>query len=570
MINFWKKTEYKVPLVFLVLSALWIVFSDILLFNHITNPEIVRFVSIFKGIFYISSITFLIYLITKRDMDKIREMNNKLTLSNDYYYSLFKDNHQASILINQENLMIEDANIAAQNLYKLNLNEIKKLKFSDLDFQHLNQSGISPQYSNYTKTIPGYLRTTHLNSDNELIEVEIFSGTVILNGRSIILAVIHDVTLKYRMETSLRESELKYKMLIDNIPDTIYVFSFKRGIQFISPQIKNLLGYLPDKIEMNSDIILNIVIPDDRNTLLNFRKNLFDSQEISECTYRIFDKNNNIKTIQDKVFSIRASDDDLIIEGVLADISEMKRLLDDLLDTKKKLNDNLKLMYDTFTGLNIEFVSIIDKIKFVSNELFDEDKNLSINDYISFVLSSSEKMQKALTSFLIFNEVEFGKRKLKMEETGLKVLLQTIYNENINYVHQNNLKFYLEVKENLKFFTDVEILSRICLLFIDYLVNATTQGSITLRGEFVTLGGMWVRIAVICAGKIENLEKLKSVQNIFNAEPESSSSKIAAEFVALGYSSKLIQLLEGKIEVQNLAEKETKLMIYLPFRIPVS
>ena len=46
----------------------------------------------------------------------------------------------------------------------------------------------------------------------------------------------------------LSESEMRYKFLIDSIPDVIGELDLDGTISFISPQVYDLLGYYPDEM----------------------------------------------------------------------------------------------------------------------------------------------------------------------------------------------------------------------------------------------------------------------------------------------------------------------------------
>ena len=566
--NLWNKIEYKTPLIYLVISLLYIVLSDSILFNHITNSDNAKIISILKGIFFVFSTTILIYYLIKQDINKIRTVNENLKESNDYYYSLFIDNHIASLLVNPVNLMIEDANDAALNLYGYDLKTFRELKFSDLNNGISNQNDIKQNLILTSNQKHKNIRTNHKTSQNQLIDVEIFAGPLIINNKTSILVTINDITVKSKIEKSLKESEYKYKTLVENIPDVFYIFSVENGLLYISPQIKSLLGYLPSRNDLFTDIHLKYILKEDKNKLLTFRKKIFDTRENDECNYRINDSHGNIKWVQDRVFLVYSTGNETIIEGVLSDITEKNMLLDELIQTHSKVNDNLKLKNVILSNLNHELRTPLNGILGFSKLIQKNTLRDDIREYSDLIVESANRLSHTLNSLLTLNEIELGHRKLYFEESGVKDFLRLVYDSNSNYVKSKQLDFVIDVKEDLKLYTDISILSEIFFNLIDNAVKFTNKGKITLRGEFETKGGMWIKLSVIDTGVGISKKNSISIFEPFRQESEGMDRNYEGIGIGLTICSKLIYLLDGKIEVESMPDAGSTFMIYIPFIIP--
>ncbi|MGE0632945.1 MAG: PAS domain S-box protein, partial [Pseudobdellovibrionaceae bacterium] len=79
---------------------------------------------------------------------------------------------------------------------------------------------------------------------------------------------LHDVTEKKRIETNLRESEAKFRGLLETAYDSILIVNKDGNIEFANQQTKNWLGYEPEELIGKP---IEILVPD-RFSLSHLRK----------------------------------------------------------------------------------------------------------------------------------------------------------------------------------------------------------------------------------------------------------------------------------------------------------
>jgi PAS domain S-box-containing protein/putative nucleotidyltransferase with HDIG domain len=80
--------------------------------------------------------------------------------------------------------------------------------------------------------------------------------------------VVHDITEHKLSEEALRESEEKYRLLVNNANDAIFIAQDGR-IKFPNPKTLEILGYTAD--ELNSVPYTDLIHPDDREILIQER-----------------------------------------------------------------------------------------------------------------------------------------------------------------------------------------------------------------------------------------------------------------------------------------------------------
>jgi len=103
--------------------------------------------------------------------------------------------------------------------------------------------------------------------DAEVMWVEEHVRSVVgADGNKLILISCADITERKQAEEALRESEERYRTLIENTYDLIIEIGIDHRFLYVSPNHKYLLGYEPSEL-LGRDILENIH-PDDRTALM--------------------------------------------------------------------------------------------------------------------------------------------------------------------------------------------------------------------------------------------------------------------------------------------------------------
>lgn len=158
------------------------------------------------------------------------------------YLRLFENVPDAIIIWDPETYRINDINNAAIELYGYNRQEFLTLTITDISAEPEKTAQIArfkePGYKNH---IP--LRY-HKKKDGSVFPTEISHGIFTLNNRPCALAILRDITQRKRNEERLRF----HTTILENMSDWVTATDLDFRITYVSPSVKEILGYHPDEL----------------------------------------------------------------------------------------------------------------------------------------------------------------------------------------------------------------------------------------------------------------------------------------------------------------------------------
>ncbi len=185
---------------------------------------------------------------------------------------------------------------------------------SDVMMQRLLESGAVNDYELKLKA-----------KDGRVIETSVSSQLMIGNdGQPIgVEGILRDITERKHAEEALRESEEKYRDLVENLAEVVYALDLNGKIQYISPAIQSLMGYTPE--EMEGRAFAGLVHKEDLPLAMERFKVLLSGHTTLPREYRVKAKSGEIRWIHTSNRPVFKGDRVVGVQGVLSDITERKK-----------------------------------------------------------------------------------------------------------------------------------------------------------------------------------------------------------------------------------------------------
>lgn len=130
-----------------------------------------------------------------------------------------------------------------------------------------------------------------------------------------------------KIEHSLRESESRFRTLVEHIPAITYISALDKNntLLYVSPQIQKILGYSPQEYRTDPDLWRKQLHPEDHDRVMAelVSSRVADRNFVSE--YRKISRDGAIVWFHDEAVTIRdSSGKPLFLQGVMYDITRQK------------------------------------------------------------------------------------------------------------------------------------------------------------------------------------------------------------------------------------------------------
>ncbi len=143
-----------------------------------------------------------------------------------------------------------------------------------------------------------------------------------------------DITDRKRAEETLRNSEEKYRGIVENTSNVIMVTQPDGIISYLSPSCKEVIGYLPKELVGTNPVIFH---PDDVQKVQHALTRALKGEKGSGFEYRILTKQGNIRWVSHSWSPIIIDNKIQSIVSVIEDITNRKETENNI----KELNENL-------------------------------------------------------------------------------------------------------------------------------------------------------------------------------------------------------------------------------------
>jgi PAS domain S-box-containing protein len=237
------------------------------------------------------------------------------------YRLLFENNPIPMWIFDRETLRFLAVNDAAVRSYGYARAEFLAKTIADIrpaeDLARLSET-LAARHPGYEEA--GVWR--HRRKSGELRSVEIVSHTLDWEGRPAELIAAVDVTRREETAAALRESEARYRELVEEISDVIFEVDAGGTIRYVSPAIRALSGVEPE--ELRGRNFLDTMRAEDRARMADCLAHLVRGEDPGPLEFRIGTRGRGTRWVRSRARAIWDNDRITGFRGAVADITDIR------------------------------------------------------------------------------------------------------------------------------------------------------------------------------------------------------------------------------------------------------
>ncbi len=266
-------------------------------------------------------------------------MAEALRESEEKFHQLFSLESDSIILIDNDTGELLEMNESAVALYGYGREELLRMKNTDLSAE---PERTRQAMADRATAIP--IRY-HRKKDGTVFPVEIAASHLTWKGRPVHIAAIRDVTKRMRAEELLRESERKYRTLVEENPFLICTIRPGGDTVFVNRYVQEVTGYSVE--EVTGANWWELFYPGELRAQKDELFRAFESGDVRGFEMRLSSKDGGTRILQWNSFN-RWDDDGSLVEinGVGMDVTERKRAEESLLASEERYRLIVENMMD--------------------------------------------------------------------------------------------------------------------------------------------------------------------------------------------------------------------------------
>ncbi|MCB0804309.1 MAG: response regulator [Bacteroidales bacterium] len=363
---------------------------------------------------------------------------------------------------------------------------------------------------------------------------------------------------------ALQESEAKYRLLIENSNDAIYLV-YDKKFELINKKFEEMFGYSQQEMTDSGIQIIQLVAPKSKHFIKDQLKKLLRGESASS-TYEFTAITRHGKELEvETSVSYFPYKDGIATQGIIRDITERKRFEKELIQAKEKAEESDRLKSAFLANMSHEIRTPMSGI-IGFTELLKEPglKKNELQDYIRIIEESGYRMLNTINDLIDISTIETGQMKVNFSEVNINGQIDYLCEFFKPEAQKKGLQLLCEKAlpfEKAKIRTDRDKLDKILTNLLKNAIKYTHKG-------FVIIGY-----------RIKNSKPELFVKDSGIGIPESQQEVIFDRFVqadlsltkpyegsglGLSITKAYVQLLGGTIAVTSHEDQGSEFVVRLP------
>jgi PAS domain S-box-containing protein len=477
-----------------------------------------------------------------------------------HYKALFESSPDGKIILVAQTGIITDVNPVFCQMVGLSYEQVLGKNITFFDF--FNEVIIDYQdFPEYLQTKKAFFEDLTVTSPlGTKIYIDLSAYLFTSNNQELIHCNLRDTTHRQKA----REQVRLFTRAIQQSPVSVVITDKNGRIEYVNPKFTEVSGYtLEDVYGLNPRLGQKGAHPE------GFYENLWNTILSGKDWSGEFhnSKKNGESFWETATISPLLRDDGEISHfiAVKEDITEKKKILEDLIRTKEKAEESDRLKSAFLANMSHEirtpmtgilgFASLLKEPHLTGEEQ---------QEYIKVIEESGARMLNIINEIVEISKIESGEMKLVFKEINLCEQMDYIYKFFKPTIEAKGMKLIIEKKlsyEEAFITTDAQKLSNILMNLVKNAMKFTADGYVAIRCE---RNGSYIQFCVKDTGIGIPLEKQTAVFDRFIQADMSENRAYEGAGLGLSITKAYVEMLGGKIWLKSTPGEGSSFYFTIP------
>ena len=529
------------------------------------------------------------------------------------YERMLETSKDAFWLVEAATGRLLDVNATALRMTGFTREELLSRRVSDIDVD-LDQGGYAEKTARVTEAGGAVFEARHLRQDGTIIDVEV--STVPDAQTGTMVSFIRDITarkaaekairelnteLEQRVEArtadlvqrsrELRDSEERFRLAMEATSDGLWDWNLVTGEVFYSSGYARMFGYEPEEWAPRVDVWLDLMHPDDRDTILAREKALLESVGIFELEFRMRAKDGHYVWVlsRGKTVERDESGQPVRVIGTIVDLTERKTAELTLRDSEsryRRLSDTLEQKVNERThqlaralaaksqflaNMSHEIRTPMNAVLGLAQLLEREALEPGQAAMVRHIREAGDALLVIINDILDLSKIESGQLALEQRPFAIGAVLERLENLFRFPAEHKGIGFATRVGPNVPeaVMGDDLRLGQILTNLCGNAVKFTEHGAVevVVKAEFREERRVHLRFEVRDTGIGIADDQLANLFQPFTQADESITRRFGGTGLGLNISKRLIELMDGRIGAESTPGEGSTFWIELPLPV---
>src|SRR5438477_4077836 len=365
-------------------------------------------------------------------------------------------------------------------------------------------------------------------------------------------------------EAALRESELRFRQLAENISEVFWVSSpTGEELFYVSPAYEQIWGWPRQTIYEDPKQWFKNILEEDRPPVAKSLSELSEGTNY-DLEYRIRHHNGSIRWIRDRRFAIRGEDRQVVRTcGVAEDITQRKNLEVEMAKARDAALEGARMKSEFLANMSHEIRTPMNGVIGMTGLLLETELDPKQRDYAETICSSAKSLLLILNDILDFSKIEAGKLEFENLEFDLHEVIDGALSVLVPEAGAKGLELLSEVdpKTHTTLCGDPGRLRQVLTNLLNNAVKFTEHGEVVLRifpqkdasgiSQRIADGKMVLRFEVKDTGIGLNEDARGRIFEAFSQADQSTTRRYGGTGLGLTISRQLVKMMQGEIGVES-------------------